>query len=309
MENYTKFNTRIEAWPYEKMSQLKPVSINRDTEHRLVKVAKRLERKYLPTHSIVYVGKAARAFAGYKKGEYFRLDANTRSDVYSIKPNLIPPIPFTTIIFDFDNMKDVQDVYYSIDSQDAVENSHDKMTGLLRDKNYEAKSRLVKRGQFKRGLDLACQYGHDQNGTYLHTSSIGTKLNYFWDELMYLDKIGLDNKNPRYSPNVLGCFLMIAKKYGVQSKRLKTLIENFKEGITTVNDTKTVDGVHYVYHNLYENKKDTWKLSTWGSAKQVVGPMLYCFDMFMRNENISKSTKLPSSTKLDELFQFYNERR
>lgn len=309
MENYTKFNTRVELWPYEKMSKLKPVSINRDTESRLVKVTKRLEKKYLPTHSVVYVGKALKSFGSYKKNEYFRLDANTRSDVYSVKPDLIPPIPFTVIMFDFDNMDDVKDVYYSIDSQDAVENSSDKMTGLLRDKMYKPKSKLIQKGMFKRALDLACQYGHDKDGTYLHTSKHDVKLEHYWDELVYLDKFVIDNKDARYSPNVFGCFLMIAKKYGLKNKRLRLLIENFKNGITTINNSKEVDGIHYVYHNLYDKKKDTWKLSTWGSARDVVGPMLYCFDKFMNGENISKSTKFPNENFLNEFFQFYNERK
>lgn len=309
LTNYTKFNTRSEFWSYNKLSKLKPISINRDTDSRLVKVTKRLEKKYLPTHSIIMVGKVVKDFGKYKKGDYFRFDGNTRSDVWKVKPELVPQIPFLTIIFDIDSEQDMKDIYYSIDSQDAVETSSDKMTGMLRNKNYNPKSNIIKKGQFKRGLDLACQYGDNERGEYLHTSSIDTKLDYYWNVLTFLDKLGIDNKNPRYSPNLLGCLLMIGKKYGVNHKRFSLLVENFKNGITTINNTKYVDGVHYVYNNLYEKKKEVWKLSTWGSARGVVSPMLYCFDKFMKNENISKTTKFPNEKTLNEFFQFYNERK
>lgn len=305
---YTKFNRRVETWSFEKLSKLEPVTINRDTDPRLVKVMKRLEKKYLPTHSIMFVGRAIEKFGKYKKGDLFRLDGNTRMAIYEIRPDLIPQIQFTVIIFDIDNLEDLKDIYYSIDSMDAVEKSSDKMTGLLRDKMFVPKTPLFKKGQFKRALDVACQYGNSEKGEYLQVSHTSVKLDHYWKEFMFLDKMGIDNKHSRYSPNVLGCFFMIAKKYGVKNQRLEILIENFKNGITTVNNTKSVDGVHHVYHNLYEKRKDTWKLSTWSSSKGLVSPMLYCFDMFMRNENISKTTKFPSDTNLEEFFQFYNER-
>jgi len=307
--DFAKFNSRVEYWSFDRISKLEPVTINRDTDPRLVKVTKRLEKKYLPTHSVVFVGKSVEKFGKYQKGDLFRLDGNTRMDVYKIRPDLIPQIPFTVILFDIDNIDDLKDIYYSIDSIDAVETSSDKMTGLLRDRDYTPKSTLFKKGQFKRALDLACQYGDNDKGEYLHLSSTSTKLDQYWKELMFLDKLGIDNKDPRYSPNVLGCLFMIAKRYGVKNPRLEILIESFKNGITTVNNTKVVDGVHYVYHNLYEKRRDTWKLSTWSSSKGLVSPMLYSFDKFMKNENISKTTKFPSDTELEEFFQFYNQRK
>lgn len=307
MEN-SKFNTRCEKWTFAKLSKLKPVNINRDTEIRLSKVTKRLQKKYLPTHSVIYVALITKAFGPYRKGEYCRLDGNTRFDVYSVKPELIPTTPFMVIIFDIDNEKDLKDTYYSIDSQDAVESSSDKMTGLLRFKNYTPKSKLFKEGKFKRGLDVACKYGNDKEGTYLQTASTEIQINHYWKEVMFLDKIGLDNKHSRYSPNVLGCLLMIGKKYGVNHKRYSLLVENYKNGFTTRNDSKFVDGVHYVYNNLYEKNESIWKLSTWGMANKIVGPILYCFDKFMLNENLSKSTKFPTSRVTSDFFQFYNER-
>ena len=181
--NYAKFNSRAEFWSFEKLSKLSPVTINRDTDPRLVKVMKRLETKYLPTHSIMFVGKAIENFGKYKKGDLFRLDGNTRMSVYEVKPELIPQVQFTVIIFDIDNLEDLKDIYYSIDSVDAVEKSSDKMTGLLRDKNYSPKSQLFKKGQFKRALDLACQYGNNQNGEYLHLAPTSVKLDHYWMQI------------------------------------------------------------------------------------------------------------------------------
>ena len=82
------------------------------------------------------------------------------------------------IIFDIDSESDLKDIYYSIDSQDAVESTSDKITGLLRDRKYNGKSNIIKKGQFKRGLDLACLYGYNDKGEYLGKSSLEMKLDY-----------------------------------------------------------------------------------------------------------------------------------
>lgn len=303
-----KFNTRTETWDYQKLVKLEPVSINRDTDSRITKVLKRLEKEYLPTHSIIYVAKITKPFGKYRKGEYCRLDGNTRVAVWSIRPDLVPNVPFTVIIFDIDNQDTLEKTYYSIDSMDAVEKGFEKITGLFREKGYTPKTKMFTGGKFGTAIEHACRYGYDDKGVYLNTANNKFQFNYYFKEICFIDKMGFEiNKYyKRNSLNVLACLLMIGKKYGVNHPRFSLLIENFNNGITTINNTKYVDGVHYVYHTLFD-KIENWKLSTYNLAPERLYPTLYAFDMFMNEKNISKLTKLPNNKELTKFYMEYNE--
>lgn len=308
--DYTKFNVKIEQWDYDRFSKLKPVCINRETEMRLAKVIKTLAKKYLPTHSVFYVGKAVSDFSQYKKGDYFRMDGNTRADVYKLRPDLIPMIPFNAIVMEFDNYQDVKDTYYSIDSIDAVEKGSDKMTGLLRERKYNAHSKKFKEGKFKRAVEIACTYGTNERGVYMQEAPIGDQLDFYWKEIKLLDKHNLDVMGRKYSSNIIGCLLMVAKKYGVTNPRLSVMLENLKNGISTTNTQNSVDGVHYVMYDLYEQESRVWNMGSYG-AKYLVAKMLYGFDKFMKKQNLKKEKRkvvLPTDKELHEHMQFYNER-
>jgi hypothetical protein len=315
--NQQDYNIRTERWSYERLSKLKPVSINRDTEPRIKKVTKTLRKKYLPTHSVIYIGYVVKSFGKYKEGTYFRFDGNTRFDIYQIHPELIPTIPFLVIIYDVNNFKDVEDIYYSIDSQNSVENSSQKITGIHRHKNYRAFSPVVKDGKYKRAVEIACRYGYDDKGLYLQTADFSkVQLPYYWDIVTHLDKLGIENtkkQNPdtRYSPVMFGCLLMVGKKYGVDHKRFDLLYNNFKNGITQINNDKVIDGVSYVYSTLYGRYKDIWtRADSYNIAKNpICTTTLYCFDAFMRGEHIPKGKKILTEKKLQDFFQFYNEKQ
>jgi len=312
LTNFEKYNTRVETWTYDKCAKVKPVICNRYTDIRVPNVMKTLEKGYLPTHSVIVMGRAVKDMTNYKKGEFFRLDGNTRFDVWKIRPDLIPQVNFTVIIFDLETWEDVEKVYYSLDSAKSVEKSSDIMTGYLRRKSYTAKSELMKKGQFKRALELACRYGDDKNGTYLQTAPDGVKLAHFWDVLSQMDKMGITDFGKRRTSAMLGVLLMVGKKHGAKSPRFELLFNNFKNGLTTVNNANYVDGVHYVYNNLYEKYKQMWSsANSWGATKSDhIVKSLYAFDKFMNGENISKKPNtFPRQKELEEFFQYYNERK
>ena len=130
------------------------------------------------------------------------------------------------------------------------------------------------------------------------------KLDYMWEELTTIDSIGIDAIE-RYSGNVLTALLLLTKKYGTNSKRFRTLVNNYTEGITTVNTSLMVDGVHYVYDTLYFDNQKVWTQTGFSNSFDLISKILYSFDMFMRNENISKKTKFPTNKKLREFYQEY----
>ena len=301
-----KFNLRTELWSYEKFAKLDPYMMNRDVEPRVSRVVKTLSRKYLPIHSIVTVGRATKSFGKYKKGDLFRLDGNTRAEAYKVRPELIPEVPFNVIMVDIENKIEADEIYYGIDSSDAVETSSHKITGFLREREYDATSKVIKSGKFKTALDNACRYGHNEEGVYLQTAPFNVKLDYFWEELTYLDSTGILNPNDkRVSANVMTALLLISKKYGVNNKRFNILIENFKNGLTVTNNSTQVDGVHHVINDLYTKNILVWKTTGFGNSLPLISKILNSFDKFVQNETIKKPIKTMSDKKLAEYYQHY----
>lgn len=320
IQKYVKFNRRREEWSMDKFLSLPPYEMNREVEFRVKKVAKNLALGFLPGHVEVKVGRAMSSFGRYRKGDLFRLDGNTRAEVWTKYPNLIPPVELDVTIYDFDSKDEADKTYYSIDSYESVETASDKMTGLLREMDYQAVTDTVKRGRFKSVLKLACRYGFDHNNKnengkslYLQTADSKDQLRYFKEELFTLDEMpgALDSKtNPKISMNVIASFLMVAKKYGVHNPRFQELVHNFVNEVTEFNDTKEVDGVHYVLNTLYNKNKNIWKYNGYSSYAKGVTPVicdiLYSFDSFMNRNNLPKTGKLMSSAKLFEYWQTYN---
>lgn len=306
--DFSKYRIRTEFWSYEKLSKLEPIVINRDTDIRLSKVYKRLVDKYLPTHSTVIVGHVTKPFDCYEEHDMFRLDGNTRMEVYKIKPELIPDTPFLVIIYDIDCWEDAKDIYDSIDNKDAAESTSEKITGILRYKEYDANSELVKKGKFKRAIDIVSLYDVDSDGVRINTLSTEDKINRYWEYITYIDELGITNMEKRWSAGVFACLIMVAKKYGLDHERFDLLYNNLQDGLTTVNDKDEVDGVHYVYHTLYDKFKDSWtNTGMYNTKKTHIVLILYGFDMFMKNENISKKTKIDKqlSSTLKTFFENY----
>jgi hypothetical protein len=302
--DYSKYNTRIEKWTYEKFLKLNPYNRNRDVDPRVAKVAKTLAKQYLPTHSIVFIGKATKDFGKYKKGEYFRLDGNTRTEVYKLRPDLIPNVPLNAIVIDIDNAEDAYAIYLSIDSSESVEKASEKVTGLLREKEYVSTSKNIKSGKFKITVQHACRFGNNDEGVYLQGADFETQMNYYWKEIMFLDKHGLDDFK-RFSANAFAALLMVVKKYGTSHERIELLLENFKEGITTINNSTYADGVHYVYHDFYEENQKIWKISNFSTGITLISNILYYFDLFMRDTKINKKQRHPTENQLRKFYQNY----
>lgn len=301
-----KFNLRTESWSYDEFAKLDPYMMNRDVEPRVSKVVKTLSRKYLPIHSVVTVGVAVNAFGKYKKGEMFRLDGNTRAEAFKVRPELIPNVPFNVIMMDIENKTEADEIYYGIDSSDSVETSSHKITGFLREREYDAVSKVIKSGKFKTALDNACRYGHNNEGVYLQTAPFNLKLDHFWNELTFLDNTGILNPtDKRVSANVMTSLLLICKKYGTDNDRVNILIDNFKNGITVTNDISQVDGVHYVLNDLFRDYMLVWKTTGFNNSLPLICKILNSLDKFVLNETIKKPIKTLSDKKLAEFYQNY----
>lgn len=306
--DYSKFKINVERWSPERFMKLPAYYRNRYVEKRVSKMVARLGNGPLPTQLIVAVGRVTKDFGEYKKGQYFRLDGHTRTDVWKVREDLIPNVDLIVIVYDV-NMEDYAwDIYKDIDSQESVETSSDKVTGLLRERKYNPRSKRIKEGKFKTAVVNACRHLHTPEGVYLNDKSYNNKfhikLDYFWNELLTIDNIGIDSME-RYSGNVLTAFLMVCKKYGVKkSERYKEMVENYREG-TSEYTFNEVDGIHYVYNILYPKQKDNWTQTGYSNSEILISKILYCFDKFMKGETITKKGKLPSDDKLVDFYKTY----
>jgi hypothetical protein len=309
--DYSSFKLDLIRMSPEKFMNLPAFFRNRDVESRISKMVKRLKNGPLPTHLIVAVGKSTKdiydshGVLKYKKGQYFRLDGHTRTDAWKVKPELIPNVDLIVLVYEVDTYEYSMKVYNDIDSSESAETSNEKVTGLLREREYMAKSLRIKQGKFKTAVNNAARYLKAEDGSCLcdkkYNYRFDIKLDFFWKELTNIDKIGIDNIE-RYSGNVLTSLLLIAKKYGSTSRQFKTLVENYTEGTTTVNNSSSVDGVHYVYNNLYPQHKDVWTQTGFSNSFGIISKILYCFDMFMKNEPISKRSNFPKDKVLKQLY-------
>jgi hypothetical protein len=302
-----RFNLRTESWSYEKFDSLSPYVMNRDVEPRVPKVVKLLSKKYLPIHSVVTVGVAVKPFGKYKKGEMFRLDGNTRAEAFRVKPELIPSVPFNVTMIDIESKEEADEIYYGIDSSESVETNAHKVTGYLREREYEAVSKTIKLGRFKTALTNASKYCIADDGvTSIENSDFEVKLDYFWDEIVFIDQTKvIDQKDKRISFNVLTSLLLICKKYGTDSERVNLLINNVKNSLTEYNDQTQVDGVHYMLNDVYRMHSKEWTITGFGSSKILICKVLYYLDRFVIGETIKKPIKKISEKKLIEFFQNY----
>jgi hypothetical protein len=286
---------------------LPPYNLNRDTDGRIAKIVRILSSTPLPTQLEVAVGKVTKPFGPYKKGDYFRLNGNTRCDAWEVRPELIPDSHLDVKIYEVDSKEYAKALYDSFDSTDSVENSTDKVTGYLRERNYKAKNYRIKKGSFKTAVNNACRYAHNQEGVYLHgkdmNNKFDVKLDFYWKELTKLDTYPLDELT-KYSGNVLTAFLLVLKKYGTNNKKFDQLFNNFKDSITTYNTASYVDGVNYVFNNIYTANHEVWTQTGFSNSFSLISKILYGFDMFMKGENVSKKEKLKDKF-LKEFYQNY----
>lgn len=303
--HFTKWNHRIEEWSYNKFQSLEPYEINRDTEQRLKKVTSLLEKKYYPTHSEVAVGRIVKPWGRYKQNDLVRLNGNTRAHVLKLRPDLIPPVPYKVAVYDIHCKEDGDELYYTIDSDKSVENSMDKCTGLLREKDYEAMSNMIKRGKYKTAVEYASRYGYNELGQYLQTLPFKAQTDFFWDEIKFVDRQHID-KMPRYNGSIFASTLLVCKKYGINNERISDLIYNLFNGITTVNDGSDVDGAHYIYYDLFTEYGRLWKTSSRTYAQEQIGKILFGMDAFIRNEILNKKkVKKMKEEDFRKFYQFY----
>ena len=274
-----------------------PVHCQRLIEHRINGITKVLSVKLIPTHLEVSIIKVNFSDNYYQKGHVYSINGNTRKQIWSDNPDMKPDFVYTTIYF-ADNRKQVEEIYNSIDSTKSVENTGDKISGLYRANNIEPKSKKFLSRGIGRPLQLAylCYNNGDSKKTLITEIDNKQEFEFFKDVLSFLDTQYITFNNDKIktkkfaSSNIMAALLIIGKKYGVNHPRYTLLVHNLfneiavrKEGIGGLND-----GVSVVWGNLYEKHQNNgWTDASGGGGPLMIGRILYCFDAFMNNTDIS----------------------
>lgn len=299
---------QVEKWSVDDFLKLNPYNKNRDVDPRIERMYRRLIKGPLPTHLNVSICEVTEPFGPYKVGDLYRNDGNTRSEVWKLKPNLRPNVPLNVVRYSVSSKEEADMIYYDTDSAESVETAPDKVTGLLRERKYSPLSKRIKKGSFKTAVINACRYAYDMSGNYLNSKEYNNhfdiKLDFYFEELKFIDSLNVDALG-KYSGNVLTALLMVTKKYGVNNERVKLLFKNYRDGVTTVSTSSEMDGVHYVYNELYPKHSEVWTQTGFSNSFTLISKILYGFDMFVRDTNVKKSNKEPMTEK--QFKTFYQE--
>lgn len=177
--------------------KIRPIPINRNSHNRVSKMKKIFDEATLQnTQPLTEVamglvtqdfsdvtdfgdGKAVKIL--YRKGEVYRLDGNTRAYYWKKYPEQAEGVNLSVRVIELTCAEDVK-VYYTFDSQEAVEKANEKIQGLKNKYQWYPNQAMFNNGQFKTALDWAYP---DEDPQKMEVT-----FHYFFDALKTLDKIG-----------------------------------------------------------------------------------------------------------------------
>jgi hypothetical protein len=292
----------LEVWSVDQFLSVPVFEKNRNVERRIKSLTKKLSTNTNERLKEVSVGVATQDFdksvSRYKRGDMFCLDGNCRAEIWRNNPSLCPENVYVKV-YPIMSKTHADETYETFDNVQASENSSDKLSGVLREKNYIGISQTVKYGLMNTFLKKATLYVQNENGEYLRNKTTGEMFDFHLNEVSYLDKHQRIFSVKKGSCNIYTSLLMIGKKYGTDHPRYKLLIDNFCDEISETNDKENVDGVTYVFNTLYGEYKEIWKNNARGvnHSSPLFGKILFSFESFILGDTINKHSKATKNTK------------
>jgi len=273
--------------PVEDFLALNPVHIQRDITWRKKSVERLLKKGLVDTHVIVSIGEASRDIPsiGLKKGDRVIINANTRNAIWkdwmgTADEQLIPQFVYADI-FSVSSEKEIENLYYSFDSQDAVEKTPHKITGIYKKLGMNPQTGFIAKGGIKKALEYAAA-GKDN----LVYASLTELIAEFKDAIETLDSL-CPNKNV-FDVTLTCASLMLLNKYPNN--------EHLLEGLKRVNNQERDAGspkTGYPPLTFFMNEWDMNKIfHKRGTSGTDMPPQLNfalcCFDKYMNNESNMK---------------------
>jgi hypothetical protein len=261
------------------------IAFQRDVEQRSKRVAKLLKKKWLPTHGDVDA-------VVYPDGRHERINGNTRAYLW-VDDDYGGPIPshVQLTLYSVENEEEAKELYYTLDSQEAVEKTKDKLTGYFRALNLVFNTTRLARGGIVKSLEYASwnrPTQRDEDGSPLSTRQLGgfEAVVDFKEELEALDKIVFTGSNPAFNTTTISAMLMALKTYGPTNERLIEGLKRLKKQEQKASGPSTpTDGMTHILKEMANKKHFPNGLLTDGvSLPLQLDFFLYCFVKWMEYE-------------------------
>ena len=218
-----------------------PVPRNRDSAMRVNKMRKIFDpahdNGYVSTLTEVALGVVVQDFndidsdtgkiiRSYKKGEWYRIDGNTRAEYWKLYPERAESIEtLTAKIHYLSCEEDVRMAYYPYNSQNSVEKAGEILQGLARRYNWQPRQQVFAKGQYKSAIDWAASGYGDNPDTF-------KAFNECFEGLKFLDSIPKGSGSTITKPAVpklksqaiIAAFLVAHKVWG-NKLELSAMIE------------------------------------------------------------------------------------
>jgi hypothetical protein len=273
------------------------IEVQRAVEHRSKRVAKLLKKKWYITHGEV-------AAVQYPDGSRERINGNTRASLWA-DPNYDgeKPSHVNLTIYPVRDKEEAKELYYTFDSQEAVEKTRDKLTGYFRALNLVFNTRRLATGGIVKSLEYSSwnrPVQRDSEGAPLTPRQLGgfEAVNDFAEELKALDEIGFTGGNPAFNTTTISTMLMTLKTYGPSNKRLIEGLKRLKNQEQRASGPTTpTDGMTHILKEMASKKHFPNGLLTDGiSLPLQLDFFLHCFVKWMDQETFLRY-KRPSPNK------------
>jgi hypothetical protein len=220
-----------------------PIPTNRDSASRVHKMKKVFdpahEDGYQTTLTEVALGVVIKDFddidpdtnmliRSYKKGEWYRVDGNTRAfywKAYPVKAKEIKKL--AAKIHYLSSVRDVNAAYYPYNSQKSVEKSGEILQGLAKRYNWQARQPIFSKGGYKSALDIASTEPDMKT-----RSDVFEAFNQCFEGLKFLDSIPkgsgntiTDPAHPKMKSQAIIAALLVAYKIWGNNLNLYSLVD------------------------------------------------------------------------------------
>lgn len=220
---------------------IEPIPTNRLSENRVPKMRSIFDSAHdnghLPTLTEVALGIVVNDFEDrdpdsnivirkYTKGEWYRVDGNTRAHYWKTYPTKADEVnKLTAKIHYLSSSEDVKMAYYPYNSQKSVEKASEILQGLARRYNWQARQPVFAKGGYKSAIDWA-------STTADGTPDIFESFNSCFEGLKFLDGIPKGTGNtitnpahPKMKSQAIIAALLVAHRIWGNNLNLYSLVD------------------------------------------------------------------------------------
>lgn len=286
------FGKRSEV-SFDEILEIESCPCQRNEDIRAGRVAASMKRGVQPT---IY----EMAAATLPDGRKFLLNGHTRRYIWNNfhKFGIVAPKSVCLTLYSVETIDEVKNIYYSFDSEQAVEKSSDKIQGSLRELNLDLKTDTLKKGCFAKAL----QYAVESYSSNHRSLSNLEKIKMFSDCLVILDRLQL----PKLNATFWAAALMLVQKYKSNYRQLTSVLNALKDLRDEKNGGVNDDGkcgLYIIKSEWLENSIFPIKGSSANSMPAQIGFVLYYLHRYISNRRVKKMM----STKSIDYTQFYKE--